>query len=386
MPKILHIAPDEKFIDSVNYQFEKIYKEQNHFIILVQKENHKLKYIKTIKSIELLILTQKTLKKLLATFDKYDIIVLHGMSFSNSRIVLKYKQKEKFIYIFWGGEIYNNPYGLGKTSIGQKTRNHFPVNKNIKGKIRQFVQHFVHPIKYGTPPIKKSIIKAIKQVFYIGILHKEDFNMLKNNNFISSKTAYFKYSYYPLEFIFKGIKDVRVTDNNILLGNSASASNNHLEAFSILKRLNLNTVKVITPLSYGSKEYANEIIKIGKQELGDNFQPITKFIPLEEYNQYLKQCGIVIMNHYRQQAVGNILAMIWMGAKVYLDKRNTVYHYLKRIGIIVFSISDDLVPENINALTLLSEKEIRNNKSILINEIGEEQLLNSIRMQIESSK
>ena len=109
-----------------------------------------------------------------------------------------------------------------------------------------------------------------------------------------------------------------------------------MEAIEILKKLDLKNNNIVTPLSYGNKEYANQIEEIGKQEIGKRFMPLTEFLPLNEYQKILQSCGIVIMNHYRQQAVGNVLNALYLGAKVYLSNNNTLYHYLRRIGCHVF--------------------------------------------------
>ena len=90
------------------------------------------------------------------------------------------------------------------------------------------------------------------------------------------------------------------------------------------------------------------------------------------------------MNHYRQQAVGNILAMLWMGAKVFLDERNSFYHYLKRIEIHVFSISEDLVPENKTVFHKLTPDQVSTNRMILQNEIGIETLQRELKEQINT--
>ena len=93
-------------------------------------------------------------------------------------------------------------------------------------------------------------------------------------------------------------------------------------------------------------------------------------MPLEKYNIIISQCSIVIMNHYRQQSVGNIVAMIWMGSRVYLDERNTFYHYLKRIGVVVFSIKNDLHRSSEIALVGLSQSEKNLNRELLKMNIG----------------
>jgi hypothetical protein len=86
---------------------------------------------------------------------------------------------------------------------------------------------------------------------------------------------------------------------------------------------------------------------------------------LKKYNKTISQCSIVIMNHYRQQSVGNIVAMLWIGSKVYLDEKNTFYHYLKRIGIVVYSINKDLSNRNKNVFVGLNQTEINLNRELL---------------------
>jgi len=100
---------------------------------------------------------------------------------------------------------------------------------------------------------------------------------------------------------------------------------------------------------------------------------------LEQYIKKLQGCGIVIMNHYKQQAVGNILMMLWLGSKVYLNESNTIYHYLKRIGIKIFSIDNDLIRDNHLALMNLSQDEIDQNRSILKKTIGEEHVIKGLK-------
>src|SRR5690606_10212357 len=91
---------------------------------------------------------------------------------------------------------------------------------------------------------------------------------------------------------------------------------------------------------------------------------------------------IVVMNHYRQQAIGNILAMLWMGAKVYLDEKNTFYHYLRRKQIHIFSVEKDLNPDNTNALKTLGAEEVAHNRTILMSEISFENLKTDLKKQL----
>src|SRR5690606_18378203 len=158
--------------------------------------------------------------------------------------------------------------------------------------------------------------------------------------------------------------------------------NNHLETIEILLELNINDQKVIAPLSYGDMKYANYIEKEGHKRLNGKFIAIRDFLPITEYNEIVRNCGIVIMNHYRQQAFGNIIACLWMGSKLYLSEKNIIYFYLKRLGIIVFSIESDLHLNNNKVLVNLEHEEIINNRNILKEEFGELKLIQNLRSSI----
>lgn len=134
--------------------------------------------------------------------------------------------------------------------------------------------------------------------------------------------------------------DVVGVGSNILVGNSASPTNNHIDVFFILARHDLGTRKVIVPLSYGDPVYRENLIARGKEILGDSFVPIVDFLPFDKYRSIVASCNVVVMNHLRQQALGNIGAALYQGAHVYLDTVNPVYKFFKQKGAFVRTIHD----------------------------------------------
>lgn len=67
-----------------------------------------------------------------------------------------------------------------------------------------------------------------------------------------------------------------------------------------------------------------------------NYTLLTDYISQQEYFDILKRCAFVIMNHKRQQAAGNVITMLSLGAKVILDKENPLYEYTLNKGFKVF--------------------------------------------------
>ncbi len=372
MPKILHLATDAQFIDAAFFLYESVYPKGNDFlIILPDVKKYKIKYLSEANNYQYYTNNNKTLKIISELVKEYKVVVLHGFDFFKAQIT-KRNPNSTFIWTLWGGEVYDSHKALKKKLRGEKTK-----QLKIGGTVKTILRPLYHLIKYR---FKNNYnLEALKNLDYLSVLHKEDFNLIKNLKIISTKTQYIKFTYYPIEFIFKNNKDLKINNNNILLGNSGTPTNNHIEAFDIIKQLDLHNRKVITPLSYGYTDYINLIIKTGEKELGRNFKPLIEFLPLESYNNILQTCSIVVLNHYRQKAVGNILSSMWMGAKVFLDERNTFYQYLKRIGCIVFLI-EELNNENLNNL---NSDQINHNRNILITEIGTESILKSLKNELD---
>ena len=50
---------------------------------------------------------------------------------------------------------------------------------------------------------------------------------------------------------------------NIQVGNSADPTNNHIEAFEMLRKYKHENVKIYVPLSYGNQNYASTVISKG---------------------------------------------------------------------------------------------------------------------------
>ena len=129
--------------------------------------------------------------------------------------------------------------------------------------------------------------------------------------------------------------------DDILLGNSATPENNHVDAFSQMARMDLQGRSVIVPLSYGNMHYREWVLREGKRMLGQAFEPLVEFMPRPEYFKILRRCGISLMNHLRQQALGNIFMQLRMGSNVYLND-TFVYRGLVRQGFSVARLDQAL--------------------------------------------
>lgn len=119
----------------------------------------------------------------------------------------------------------------------------------------------------------------------------------------------------------------------IIIGNSATIENHHIEVFDMLEHLKDENIEIICPLSYGYMDYAKKVINKGKELFGDKFNPITEYMNYEEYIQLLSTCSVGIFNNDRQQAMGNISLLIRMGKKIYLRKGTAMWDNYKKFDI-----------------------------------------------------
>lgn len=128
---------------------------------------------------------------------------------------------------------------------------------------------------------------------------------------------------------------------NIQIGNSADPSNHHIEIIDSIKRFSNEDIKIYVPLTYGDSKYAEEVQNYGKKIFGKKFIAMTEFLQPEEYSQYLADIDIMIYDHKRQQGLGNIYSLIYMGKKVFIRDDISSWDFLNTtLDIKVFNTID----------------------------------------------
>lgn len=167
---------------------------------------------------------------------------------------------------------------------------------------------------------------------------------------------------------------------DVLLGNSATASNNHLEALDWL-RSRASKGKLIVPLSYGDAVYGRSIAALGRERFGERLDALTGWMALPDYNERIRHCGFVVMNHRRQQAVGNVASALYKGATVYLRRENPLFDFLAGLGICLRGIDDSA-----GALEALSSEDRSRNREIIGAHYARARVLSAIRSLLGASR
>ena len=378
---ILHIFPDDKFIDAAIDTFEAVNPNNNTYIVGINGNNAKWvkKNNEKVKTIQYGSSDYDTIA--LDTI-KYDSVILHYLDNPKIKIINNSPVGVKFIWNSWGGDIYNDLPEWRYKIYGKATRllllkfqskNIFEyflrrsflicIARNIKAEIR---------LKHK----RKSLEKVH---FYSSVLPNEK-EIITRSFKLKSKYVLFNYNF-DKDFLnivnYQKYNFNQSRKKNILLGNSSAPTNNHHEIINILSTIDIKNRLVIAPLSYGGAANYLEYIKAyATKMLGKNFLALDIFLPADEYFNLIASCSICIMNHYRQNGMGNVIFMLWLGVKVFLSERNPAYSYFSNLGIKLFSIETDLNNSSKNnVFTELTEYDKLNNKRLIENFYGYEAML-----------
>lgn len=357
---ILHLVPDTVFIDAAYKNFEPIAPSCNTF--LVPSWNRELRYI---KETPVKFVNPYSFKNpyFIKSLERYDFIVLHSLNTFNQRLLANINQDLKFVWIGYGYDYYDLIYEDPNDLYQEKTR---AIVKSLTPKKNSIVRNMLRPVAnkiFYNNLSKKALIEKIN--FFAPVLENE--YELVASKFDSSFPEYVAWNYGSSADYYSNeeMRHRRPKGNNILVGNSAYPTNNHIESFDLLNACDLGNKKIICPLSYGNSDYANIINNEGRLRFGENFLCLDTFMPREEYFDLISTCSNVIMNHHRQQAAGNITPMLFLGANIFLNEINPHYSFLKKKGAVIFTMNDlSDSPDLLNSR--LSEAEIEQNQKILI--------------------
>ena len=375
---LLHLIQDNIFVDTVIELFEIVAPNKNIYLLSDDMNGNEISHIKKNNFIKY---AHFDTKVFWSFFDKRKIkaVIIHGMTEQAIKAIHKYSKDIHFHWMCMGYDLYGTYAELNSTLFQPETEKalrEYALNNISKlTSFKKLVKEIIFKVCGINVGSTRALQSAMNKIKSCSMVIDEDFNLFKSITGTKAKHVSFTYGY--LENLVPMHMAPHNNGQHILLGNSSSWTNNHLDAFQILRGLSLNEmgIKVYTPLSYGDELYGKLIIKKGKEILRDSFIPITNFLPINEYTEILKKCSVAIMNHNRQQAGGNIVILIWLGMRLYLQESNPVCHFLKRIGVTFFELNGSLTLTEPLVLKPLSDTEIIANRKALINHYGKDIVL-----------
>ncbi len=366
---------DDKFIDDFIADAEKQSAGKNIYIIEGKRELAKYVSNRNIKFVDSLEIFLDILKKNILLSDK---IFIHYLHYRLNEFILSLTADIKIGLFFWGGEIVEQPKEVyRKENYEPLTLDYFEKNMQPKPRYIKVANNPFNALRNlkKKQRYKQQLNQEIKTKHKIlsrlnYFLHWNQFDYDRIKKRVPKFNPAFKYHFYGIGLDSDlPVTKPKLQDSLVFwIGNSATISNNHLDALKVLEKFKKEDIKIICPLSYGDyneTKYSQFVKKSGEQLFGSKFIAITQFIPRTEYYHLFSEVDVVVMYHNRTQAAGNTAAFIEMGKKLFMQKKSTVYQLLKKNKATVF-LNEQLLKMNSKDLKApLPDQKILNNKNAL---------------------
>lgn len=362
---IAHIITDEKFPDSAYEMFEEVCPGCNTFILPGKKAP-----IKNLKKIDPIRIGKYSFlnRRLVSWINEFDALIIHGMNSFSLELVNRCKSSLKIYWIGMGFDYYDIIFKKKEDLLKPRTKQTVLESRKsnffYKSVLRNILRVYRDRLLYPHSSDKKAAVRRVD--YFCPVLESEFYSVKSYINCWNAE--YVDWNYGNSATVVDGKYGQNFSlGNDILLGNSASPNNNHLDSLWFLKENEdyLRTDgKIIVPLSYGDFRYREIVVCRGNELFGERFVPLTEFVSPEDYSNILRGCGLVFMNHLRQQAGNNIAQALFMGARVVLDSKNPFYNDYKKHGVSLTSLEE--AEENPGLLSKsLTNEEVAFNQDVL---------------------
>jgi dTDP-N-acetylfucosamine:lipid II N-acetylfucosaminyltransferase len=294
-----------------------------------------------------IVLMSNKLEEFEEDLNSYDFLLFHNI-YNEIHIKILSKCTNNVVWLGWGFDYYSLINYEVLTDFTKSKVDEIYTSNFIKQILKKSI--FYKKLKAYQQKIKSEQILRHKEKikYFIPILESE--KLLCDQHF-SSKMKYINFKY-PHNFLNENVGEITNFRNDIIIGNSESIINNHLEIMDILEGFNFENQNIIMPLSYNSDEKYKNFLKAKCSKSKLKYLLMEDFLQSEAYFKILSNCGYGIFNTTRQNALGNIAALISQGCKIFLRKENLLYDFFTSEGIKVLLIQEISQYELTNSLAL----------------------------------
>lgn len=274
------------------------------------------------------------LQKILKICSESDLTILYEMDYSKSQLAIMIPCNVIVAWRFFGAELYDLRPELYLSELSlkflRKKSEQLRKLTDPKAIIRK-----LHDLTSIRSQRNNTFFKAIKRVNLLLGLSEYEYSHL-----ISIWKQLPPFLQLPVNYKRNELR-LREKKDIIIIGNSRSSYNNHLD---IIELINNNPAKgeyrYMVPFSYGiENSYTREVRNLIRGS-HKQYILIDELLDSKSYSDLLASAKAAVFNTYRQMAMGNISFCIGSGVKVYLNKNNVIFNWLKDTGLKVFTIED----------------------------------------------
>lgn len=376
--KIIHLVVDDKFIDSAIREFEGV-SPGVHEYLLVGGGSPPYRYVRSP------LIQAVSRGACLARLNQPDVaaIVCHSLPLSTLLMLPEMPAQPHVIWLGWGYDYYGLlmdafPEGLFMPDTARLMGRLQPRGGLPRaGSMRSSVLSAARP--YAKP--SRTELSALQRVDFFSPVLPNEYTLLTQHQ-PQLRARFIRWNYGTAEDDMSlGTAPRHALGDDILVGNSATPANNHLECFASLARQpDLDGRRIVVPLSYGDGDgtYTRHVVQAGQKHFGSRLVPLLDYLPKDRYIEVLTSCGHVMMNHIRQQAMGNLIISGLLGARIHLNRRNPVASWMKKLGL---PISDLAQP----ALQPLTEADAEAQVHLLQAEYGRSTQRQRTRLLVDTA-
>jgi dTDP-N-acetylfucosamine:lipid II N-acetylfucosaminyltransferase len=331
-PRVLHVMLDTAFCADALAMFEQALPGGN--AVVVVGVNGPLRHLTAIEPRRV---TRGELvgAAFLRELPGFRLVVVHYMDETRMRMTMRAPPGTRIVWLGWGGDYYPLlRYALREPGTARVARRLRRTNRLTAAGILAALKTLA--VRLSVLDVHLRPRRLFRRVSHFAPVLREDYDLARRQ-IGGDFPPYLAWSYCNLEDHLLPDPEQRASGPGVLVGNSATWENNHLEIFDALAgRLPADT-RLITPLSYGDPVCREHILAEGARRFGEAFHPLVKLMDAASYRNLVATCGVAVMNHRRQQGLGTVLIMLALGARVILNPASPVLTALRGLGVELFT-------------------------------------------------
>jgi hypothetical protein len=382
--KILHLITDHQVIERTLGIYEEVFPNCNK-VLVFPTNNKPFKHLKKYASYPKV--NFSNLKQVANDYDFSGIthVIIHYLSLEKLDFIKNVPKKVHVCWEIYGYDLYDQFLNLNGYPLYYKID---PYKYYYHG---YYLKHF--ETLYNT------------WLFLKGYKYRYKWQRLRQFNYICKRVDCIQYccgydakiveeyaqrtipSYeifnYSLSEVLGDLKDIPFFEGkDILIGNSASFSNNHYYGLDYLKKIGIpDGATLIIPLAYGGiGKYPDDVEQSFNQAFSGRVETYRAYMPLHEYNMTFLRLNAMILSHWRQESQGTAIMGFYLGVKVFMSSRNPLYQWFVDCGFTVFCI-EDATKEDLS--TPLDIEKRKQNRRIVMERYNEDAFSNTLRLNIK---
>ncbi len=312
--------------------------------------------------------TGQAINNFIAGINNLDKIIFHPYNSSCYNFLQKILKKFPEVQVywaFWSSELYTLPH-LPIEHYKPFSKNYVKNNKRILDKLKdnKVFGNLLINLSHASGIRKnytKLLIDSYKHINFFCSFLPSDYAFFEKVS-LSRNTKYLPFAYLSIDDTIPNPDEFKsAPGNKIMIGHSSTPYGNHYEIIQQLSNIDA-TYSIFLPLAYGDKYYGDLIENIARKRFSV-IEVQRQKLDSVAYSKKLAEVGWAVFNTKEQQGLGNILALVFMGAKVFLDKDSSTYKDFTAWGISVFTVQNDLDLYELS--NRLSEEQMHNNRKIV---------------------